>query len=215
MNTASSLTGSRTLISFGFLIALMVCSGCSRGADEGEGIIVVNAPAAGEVRRVLAHEGMEVVAGQTIAEIAIALPASSNPSPGADQRQARAGLSVQAAQAEVETARAEVVRHEVEVQRLTSLVASGQASQADVDGERALYEQASQRLEKAKAAVQEAQGGLIAARQQTPNSPNTLPVPVEQIVAARASSGGTVSVLNTRVGERVVAGQPLATIRSH
>jgi biotin carboxyl carrier protein len=84
-----------------------------------------------------------------------------------------------------------------------------------VDGERALYEQASQRLEKAKAAVQEAQSGLIAARQPTPNSSNALPVPVEQIVAARASSGGTVSVLNIRVGERVVAGQPLATIRAH
>jgi outer membrane protein TolC len=158
---------------------------------------------------------MEVVADQTIAEIAVDLPASSTPTPGTDQRQVRAGLSVQAAQAEVESARTEVVRHEVELQRQTSLVSSGQASQADVDGERALYEQASQRLEKAKAAVQEAQSGLIAARQPASNFPNTPPVPIEQIVAARASNGGTVSVLNTRVGERVVAGQPLATIRAH
>jgi multidrug efflux pump subunit AcrA (membrane-fusion protein) len=215
MNVHSSMTGPRTWMSYSFLIALIVCSGCSRGADKGEGIVVVNAPADGEVRRVLAHEGMEVVAGQAIAEIAIDVPASSTPEPAGDQRQARAGVSLQAAQAEVETARAEVVRHEVELQRLTSLVSSGQASQADVDGERALYEQASQRLEKAKAAVQEAQSGLIAARQPTPSSSTAPPVPVDQIVAARASSGGTVSVLNIRVGERVAAGQPLATIRAH
>jgi len=158
---------------------------------------------------------MEVVEGQPIAEIAVQSVAQSAPTTGADDRQARAALSIQAAQAEVEAARAEVVRHEVEVQRLTSLVSSGQASQGDLDGETALYERAQQRLQRAKTVVQQAQAGLVAARQQSLNSSIATPSPAEQIVAARAAGAGTVSVLNTRIGERVVAGQPLATIRTH
>ena len=197
------------------LSALVASQACSRGEDGTRGVIVVNAPATGEIRRVLAREGMEVVEGQPIAEIAVQSVAQSAPTTGADDRQARAALSIQAAQAEVEAARAEVVRHEVEVQRLTSLVSSGQASQGDLDGETALYERAQQRLQRAKTAVQQAQAGLVAARQQSLNSSIATPSPAEQIVAARASGAGTVSVLNTRIGERVVAGQPLATIRTH
>lgn len=198
-----------------FLVALLACQACSRGGDSAPGIIVVNAPAAGEIRRVLAHEGMEVVEGQPIAEIAVNSPAQSAPTTGAVERRARAGVSVQAAQAEIETARTEVVRHEVEVQRLTPLVSSGQASQGDLDGERALYERAQQRLQRAKTAAEQAQSGLVAAQQQSDNLSLATPSPAEQIVAARASAAGTVSALNTRVGERVVAGQPLATIRAH
>ena len=194
---------------------MVACQACSRGQDGTRGVIVVNAPATGEIRRVLVREGMEVVEGQPIAEIAVHPTAQSAPTTGADERQARAALSIQAAQAEVEAARAEVVRHEVEVQRLTQLVSSGQASQGDLDGETALYERAQQRLQRAKTAAQQAQSGLVAARQQSLNSSNTTPSPTEQIVAARASGAGTVSALNARIGERVVAGQPLATIRAH
>ena len=198
-----------------FLSALVACQACSRGEDVTRGVIVVNAPAAGEIRRVLAREGMEVVEGQPIAEIAIRPAAQSAPTTGADERQARAALSIQAAEAEVEAARTEVVRHEVEVQRLTSLVSSGQASQGDLDGERALYERAQQRLQRARTAVQQAQSGLVAARQQSLNSAIATPSPAEEIVAAHASGAGTVSAVNIRIGERVVAGQPLATIRAH
>jgi multidrug resistance efflux pump len=129
--------------------------------------------------------------------------------------QARPGLIVQAAQAEIEAARTEVVRHEVELQRVTSLVSSGQASQGDLDGERALYERAQQRLQRAKTAAQDAHSGLIAARQQSLNSSLATSSPIEQIVVARSSGAGTVSALNARIGERVVVGQPLATIRAH
>jgi multidrug efflux pump subunit AcrA (membrane-fusion protein) len=194
---------------------LCACQACGRSEDATRGVIVVNAPAAGEIRRVLAREGMEVVEGQPIAEIAVQPTAESAASTGADDRQVRAALSIQAAQAEVEAARTEVVRHEVEVQRLTPLVSSGQASQGDLDGETALYERAQQRLQRAKTAAQQAQSGLVAARQQSLNPSIPTPTPVEQIVAARASGAGTVSALNTRIGERVVVGQPLATIRAH
>ena len=197
-----------------FLIALVACQACSRGENSARGIIVVNAPAAGEIRRVLAREGMEVVEGQPIAEIAVYSPAQSAPTTGTNAMQTRPSISLQAAEAEVEAARTEVVRYEVEVQRLTPLVSSGLASQGDLDGARALYERAQQRLQRAKTAVQLAQSELLAAQQRSLNSTTATPSPVEQIVVIRASGAGTVAALNARIGERVVAGQPLATIRA-
>ncbi len=211
-NEASRLRVSLVLI---LLTGLVVSQASNRGNEEAKGIVVVSAPAAGEIRRVLASEGMEVVEGQPIAEVAVYSPAQSTPPKGPDQKQASAGLSFQAAQAEIEAARSEVVRHEVEVQRLTPLVASGQASPGELDGERALYERSQQRLQKAKTAAQQAQAGLVSARQQSRNSPTSIPTPAEQIIVIPASAKGTVSAINTRIGERVIAGQPLATIRAH
>jgi multidrug efflux pump subunit AcrA (membrane-fusion protein) len=196
------------------LLAGLALQACNRGGEDLHGVVVVNAPEAGEIRRVLAREGMEIVEGQPIAEIAISAPAQRAATASPNQKQASAGINLQAAQAEIESARSEVVRHEVEVQRLTPLVSTGQASQGELDGERALYERAQQRLQKAKTAAQQAQSGLISARQQSLNSPIATLSPVEQIVVVRSSASGTVSALNTRVGDRVIVGQPLATIRA-
>jgi multidrug resistance efflux pump len=120
---------------------------------------------------------------------------------------------VTTAQSEIEAARAEVVRTQVEVQRLTPLVSAGQASQGELDGANALYNRAQQRLQRAQESAQGAQSGLIAARQQGSTSA-TQAVPAERIVAARATSAGTVSVISARVGDRVTMGQPLATLRA-
>ena len=187
--------------------------------DEGgatRGVVVVNAPAAGEVRRVLVREGMSVGAGDPVVEIVVRTetPAAA-PSPGEDP-QARAGRTVQAAQSEIEAARAEVVRYEVEVARLTPLVAAGQASQGELDGARSLYERAQQRLRQAQESAQTAQSGLTLARQQSRDAKPAAAAPTvtEQVVLARASSAGTVSVLSAREGDRVTEGQPLATLRT-
>ena len=183
--------------------------------SEGRGIIIVNAPATGEVRRVLVSEGVAVNEGAPIIEIASRAEVQNAPPPKDEDPLARAGRNIQAAQAEVEAARAEVVRHEVEVQRLTPLVASGEAPQGQLDGERAEYERAQQRLQRALGAVREAQDGLVAARQPSRNSSRAAAAPSsEQIVTARASSAGTVSAISARVGDRVTAGQPLATLRA-
>lgn len=209
----SSMPKFSAQLAFTFLIALVACQACSRGGHNA-GIVVVNAPAAGEIRRVLAREGMEVVEGQPIAEIVVYSPGLSAPTTGAAARQARPPGTGDLIQTEIEVARTEVVRLEVEVQRLTPLVTSGQASQADLDGARALYERAQQRLQKLKAAAQQAQSRLVAAQQPSANSSIATPTPAEQIVVMRASASGTVAALNARIGERVVAGQPLATIRA-
>ncbi|MDT7604804.1 MAG: hypothetical protein QOF61_2801 [Acidobacteriota bacterium] len=217
---ASSSLASSTFASLALvvlIVASLIAPGCrarSTSENEAAGIIVVNAPAAGEVRRVLVSEGVHVAEGAAIVEIAVrderaSSAAQAQPS---EDPQARAARGLTAAQGEIEAARAEVVRTQVEVQRLTPLVAAGQASQGELDGANALYNRAQQRFQRAQEAAQGAQSGLIAARQQQQGAAQV--VPAERIVAARATSAGVVSVLSARVGERVTAGQPLATLRA-
>lgn len=194
--------------------ALPSCgSGQGTGEDSG-GIIVVNAPAAGIVRRVLVSEGAEVNEGAGVVEIVVPQAPQAPQTGPTDDPVARAARNVGTAQGEIEAARAEVVRAEVEVNRLQPLVASGQASQGELDGARAVYERAQQRFQRAQSAAQSAQSGLIAARQSPQNLPATTATPAEQVVVARATSAGRLSVLNVRVGEHVTAGQPLATLRA-
>jgi biotin carboxyl carrier protein len=203
------------------LSLLVVASACqsqtvSDGGVDSRGVIIVNAPAAGEVRRVFVREGMAVEEGSPIVEISVRVEAASGaPTPQAEDPQVGAARTIQAAQAEVEAARADVVRKEVEVQRLTSLVASNDAPQAQLDGARAEFEKAQRRLQQAQASAQSAQTGLSTARQQQQQQNPSSPIQTfsEQLIVARASSAGTLSVINARVGDRVTSGQPLATIR--
>ena len=216
----SSLSQKRRRVAlYVFAIAMLAASVSCRSqvssdTNDVRGIIVVNAPAAGEIRRVLVSEGMFIDKDAPVVEIVVRTQAPNAPQPQAEDPQARAARNIQASKAEVEAARAEVVRTEIEVQRLTPLVASGQATQAELDGARAQYERAQQRFQKAQDSAQGAQSGLITARQQAQNSSNTTPALMEQIVTARASSAGKVTVINAQVGQRVVAGQALATLRA-
>ncbi len=194
--------------------ALVASSACgSREGDDASGVVIVNAPAAGEVRRVLVKEGARLKAGDAVVEIVIRAEGPAPAPTRGEDPLATAGRNIASAQAEVEAARAEVVRAEVEVSRLTPLVSSGQASQGELDGARSNYERAQQRFQRAQSAAQGAQAGLVAARQ--PNRTSTpTPPPLEQVVYAVASSAGTVSAVSARPGARVTAGQPLATLRA-
>jgi multidrug efflux pump subunit AcrA (membrane-fusion protein) len=199
------------------LVPTLAGAACrSKGADENDssGIVVVSAPSAGVVKRVLVGEGVRVASGAGIVEIA--LPAAA-PAPEAqgETPQQRAARNYQSANSEVEAARAEVVRHEAEVQRLAPLVAAGQASQGELDGERALYERAQQRLQRAQTGARDAQTGLVVAQQPGATRPtNASPTPREQLVTANTSSAGVVTVVSVRPGERVTQGQPVATLRA-
>jgi len=185
--------------------------------DNGDtsGIIVVNAPATGQVRRILTAEGVHVNQGAPIIEIVVQNNiVATTPNPG-ESAEAQAVRNYKAADVEIEAARTEAVRHEAEVERLTPLVASGEASQGQLDGERALYESAQRRLQQAHDAKRNAEGGLIAARQPGLNRGN--PGPPEsggQIVSAVATSAGTMAVISARIGDKVKIGEPLATIRA-
>lgn len=204
------------------LAALLSSAACQSGKgtneSEARGVIVVNAPAAGVVRRVLAREGVTVEKGAPLVEIAVQTEMAA-PTPNAgESAESRAVRNFRTADVEIEAARSEAVRHEAEVQRLTPLVASGEASPAQLEGERALYERAQQRLQQAQDAKRRAESGLLAARQPGQNNQGsatpTNTTPREQLVNASAPAAGTVSVVTARVGERVTVGQPLATLRT-
>lgn len=201
-----------------FVLAVVSGAACQKSTVRDEtasrGVVIVNSPAAGEVRRVLAREGVKVGEGDPLVEIAVRTEARGPAQTQSEDPLARAGRNIGAAQGEVEAARAEVVRTEIEVSRLAPLVASGEAPQGQLDGARADYERAQQRFQRAQAAAQGAQSGLVAARQQSRNSSLTPATPSEQIVTARATSAGTVSAVSARVGQSVKAGQPLATLRA-
>jgi multidrug resistance efflux pump len=197
--------------------SLLLSAACNSSQTENSqnGVIVVSAPEAGQVRRILISEGAVVSAGAPLFEIAVEQQAAAPaPSPGesADQRAAR---NIKSAEASIEAARAEVVKHEAEVIRLTPLVTSGQVPQSQLDAERSLYEQAQRRLQQAQDASRQAQSELLSARQPGAQAnANPASVPRVEIVNARASSAGTVAVISARVGDRVTRGQPLATLRT-
>ena len=200
------------------LVLTLAGAACRSSGDNDEdssGIIVVSAPAAGEVRRVLVSEGVKVAKGAGIVEIALSSAPAAAPAPQGETPQQRAARTYQSANAEIDAARAEVVKHEAEVQRLTPLVAAGQASQGELDGERALYERAQQRLQRAQTAARDAQTGLVVAQQPGVNRQTTTQAtPREQLVTANTSSAGVVTVISVRPGERVTQGQPVATLRA-
>ncbi len=200
------------------LLTLVVSSACQSqtGSDSGDarGLIIVNAPATGEIRRVLVREGMTINEGAPVVEIAVRVEGQSAPPAQTEDPQARAATNIRASQAEVEAARADVVRKEVEMQRLSSLVATNDAPQAQLDGARAEFEQAQRRLQQAQSKAESAQTGLATARQQPQNPSTPVRTFSEQLVTAQASSAGTVSVINAKVGDRVTAGQPIATLRA-
>jgi multidrug efflux pump subunit AcrA (membrane-fusion protein) len=197
------------------LLALLIASACqsTRQSDDLTGIVVVNSPADGRVKRIVVAEDVHVEQGTPIVEIVVQSEANRSATPARDGSEAKAISSYQSADAAIEAARTEVVRHEAEVARLTPLVDSGAASQGQLDGERALYEQAQRRLTEAQEAKRNAEGALLAARQPNQSQVN-LPTPLEQIVSAVSSSAGKVAVINVRVGDPVKVGDPLATIRA-
>jgi multidrug efflux pump subunit AcrA (membrane-fusion protein) len=206
----------KLIIPLALLLTLAGAACRSSGTDDNDssGIVVVSAPAAGVVKRVLVSEGLKVASGAGIVEISLPAPAPPPEAPG-ESPQARAARTYQSANAEIDAARAEVVRHEAEIQRLTPLVASGQASQGELDGERALYERAQQRLQRAQTAARDAQTGLVVAQQPgAARQTNASLPPREQLVIANTTSGGVVTVISVRPGDRVTQGQPVATLRS-
>lgn len=191
------------------------CSSSSQTENSQNGVIVISAPEAGQVRRILVSEGAVVSEGTPLFEIAVERQAAAPAASPGESADARAARNIKAAEAAIEAARAEVVKHEAEVIRLTPLVASGQAPQAQLDAERSLYEQAQRRLQQAQDASRQAQSELLAARQPGAQATaNQASVPRTEMVSARATRAGTVAVISARVGDRVTSGQPLATLRT-
>jgi multidrug efflux pump subunit AcrA (membrane-fusion protein) len=206
----------RTILSISLLSLLLAaaCQSANENANDTGSIVVVNAPAAGQISRVLVGEGVHVDRGTPIVEILVQSEAVAAATPARAEAEAKAIVNYESLDKQIELARADAVQREVEVARLTPLVSSGEAPQGQLDGARALYEEAQRRLTSLQAAKKNAEGALLAARQPNQSQGTNVPSPREQIVSAVASSPGKVAIISVRVGDRVKVGQPLATLRA-
>lgn len=197
------------------LILLFICAGLtavgacrsSNGNENTANLFVVNAPATGEIRRVLVSEGTEIAENAAILEIAVA---SNAPVSTGEDSLEMARQDSQNTQAEIKAAEAELERAAVEVQRVEPLVASNSAPAAQLDAARAQYQTAQEKLESARKRGQTSQtnlavrqGGILASATQAAN---------EKIIAVRAPAAGDVRVISASVGQTVKAGQPIAAI---
>ena len=193
-----------------FVLAGAACrQGAGREGGTPPGLVVINAPATGEVRRVLVTEGAEVSEGTAVVEIAVAEGPEGT---GRTEDPAeRARSAVRGARGEVAAAEAEVGRASVEVQRVESLVAAGAAPRPQLDAARAQYQQAQERLVRLRETAQSAQDHYVA-REGVARAPAGSGAPPEQIVPVRVPSAGEVRAISVRPGQRVTTGQPLATV---
>ncbi|HYP30080.1 MAG TPA: hypothetical protein VE262_25470 [Blastocatellia bacterium] len=194
------------------LLALLSAASC-RSDDRSaapSNLVVVNAPATGEVRRVLVSEGSPVSEGAILVEIAVASKAQAGPPEGGDD-QARARAALDAARRGISEAEAEVNRAAVEAQRIEPLVQSGAAPQSQLDAARAQYQQAQERLDRLRQTARSAQNNVVISegRRVTPG-----PATAEEIVEVRVPISGTVRVLRARAGQQIITGQPIATLSS-
>lgn len=170
---------------------------------------MLNASAGGMVRRVFVGEGVTVREGAPIIEIELVSEGAgaANANDDGDEARRRAVES----QTIVRTDEREVERASIEVQRVESLVAQNAAPQAQLDAARALYQAAQERLQQTQRGGQSVPPETYA---QTPNSPSTQSEnPAARAnETVRATRAGSVRVISVRVGQRVVAGQPVATM---
>ncbi|HVF88857.1 MAG TPA: hypothetical protein VNH22_02245 [Blastocatellia bacterium] len=216
-----SSSGSKTFLNsagrapiFFILSLLALLSGAScRASDKGappSGLVVVNAPASGEVRRVLVNEGSPVNEGAVLVEIAVEAGAPAAQQDRGDEG-ASARAALEAARREMSEAEAEVNRAAVEAQRIEPLVQSGAAPQSQLDAARAQYQQAQERLDRLRNTAQSAQNQIVSSEGRRLAAGSAT---AEKIVEVRVPVSGTVRVLRARVGQQITEGQPLATLSS-
>ncbi|HJQ69058.1 MAG TPA: biotin/lipoyl-binding protein [Blastocatellia bacterium] len=196
---------------FTLIVASLVvaASACHKADEGGPGnLVVINAPVAGQVRRVLVREGAQVSEGTAIIEIAIhSASAGSQDSTADQQRESRA--AVESSAKEIVEAEADLQRALVDVQRVEQSLASGFGSQAEVDAARARFLLAQQRLDGLRQKAQAARDNLTYQRGRGSPAPAE---PREEIVTVRVPAAGTVRAISSRVGQQVAEGQPLATL---
>ena len=187
-----------------------VISACHK-TDQGGGannLVVINAPVAGQVRRVLVREGAHVAEGTAIIEIAVRTPAAGPQDPSAEKRR-QSSAAVEASAKEIAEAEADVQRALVDVQRTEQGLASGFGSQAEVDAARARFLLAQQRLDALREKAQTARDNLTFQRGRGSSTPQA---PSEEVITVRVTAPGTVRAISSRVGQQVAQGQPLATV---
>lgn len=197
------------------LVASLFFGGCQQARNvsnvekESANLVVLSAPANGTVRRVMVGENLPVAQNAAILEIAAESETTTSPTldPNAQLREQARG-----AQAETKRLEERVERAAVEAQRVESLVAAGAAPQPQLDAARAEYQRAQEDLQRAQSGAKSSSLAIGAVQRSESITSQSNPATSSTIVTMRATSAGTVRVINARVGQRVSKGQPLATL---
>ncbi|MFL6215411.1 MAG: hypothetical protein ACJ74J_16125 [Blastocatellia bacterium] len=195
------------MLSLVVFACVLIANGCHSSANKNAAtdLIVVKATRSGTVQRVLVNEGTNVNEGATLIEIAVPVePSSMNQNQAGEQ--ARAAVS--RTQRDISDAEAEVNRAAVEVQRVEPLVAAGAAPQAQLDAARSQYQQAQERLQRVRDSAAQAEARAVVAA----GSNASAQPPAQTIVAVSAPASGNVRVISVRAGQRIIAGQAIATV---
>jgi multidrug efflux pump subunit AcrA (membrane-fusion protein) len=185
----------------------MLMAGCHSSANKNAAtdLVVVKATRSGTVQRVLVNEGTNVNEGATLIEIAVPV---ESPATNQNQAEEQARAAISRTQRDISDAEAEVNRAAVEVQRVEPLVAAGTAPQAQLDAARSQYQQAQERLQRVRESAAQAETRAVAAAgSNSPAQP-----PAQLVVAVSAPASGNVRVISVRAGQRVTAGQAIATV---
>ncbi|HEX8368267.1 MAG TPA: hypothetical protein VF604_06970 [Pyrinomonadaceae bacterium] len=191
-----------------FLIfAAVFAAGACRSQTGGtpEGLVIINAPVTGKVRRVLVSEGANVQEKTSLIEITVV---SNVTRPAGDEN--RQVPPARNTQGEIRVAEEDLQQASVELQRIEPLVASGNAPQAHLDAARAQYQQAQERLDQLRRQAQSLPPNLTTRQENA--SQQTSDAAKENIVAVPAPVAGNVRVISVRIGQSVKAGEPVATI---
>src|SRR4051794_23196750 len=214
----TTMSGQRSFIWVLLLGLALVPTGCTttkvvQGGMQ-EGVVVINAPAAGWVRRVLVNEGVSVSKGVPVIEVVANDEALPGPDESAEELTKRAARTYSSSKGTVEQALNEVMRAQFEVQRLTQLVVANQAPQSQLDAATMKLNQAQSRLQSAQNAQQSAQTELSAVqngRSQFAQAP--VASKREKILTADSTVEGTIAAISVKPGDIVKEGQPILTIR--
>lgn len=187
-----------------------IAAACGSKTDgDAAHLVVVTAPAAGEIRRVLVREGAPINVNATIVEIAP--PTANQPAAPTAANSAAPPNAQNDARQTVQAAEKELTRAAIAVSRMESLVASNSAPQAQLDAARADFERAQKRLQQIRAAAQSAQTAAIL-RRGADAVPAAAATPPEKIIPVPAPTNGILSVISVRAAQKVRAGEPIATI---
>jgi multidrug resistance efflux pump len=209
-NTSCHFRVSAPLCLLSLVIFAGLMAGCHSSANQNAAtdLVVVKATRSGVVERVLVNEGTNVNEGATLIEIAVPVESAST---NQNSAEAQARVAISRTQRDISDAEAEVNRAAVEVQRVEPLVASGAAPQAQLDAARAQYQQAQERLQRVRESAAQAESrAVVAAGSNSPAQP-----PAQTIVAVSAPTSGNVRVISVRAGQRVTAGQAVATVSTN
>lgn len=182
----------------------MVLTATATGNLEPKSEVAVGAEISGLIREVNVVENDTVTKGMVLARF-------DTEELQVNLQQAQARLAV----AEARVAEAQATREEARLnrQRIQTLVASNIVPQADLDASEAAYQRATAQVALARAAVQEAQGAVSAARTRLDKS--VITSPIDGVVLLRTIEPGNTVAANFQTPELFVLAEDLRQMELH